>query len=630
MTGVAGISNRTLDDHVDDEIKACLNLDKPNSFFLFAGAGSGKTRSLVKGLLHIRDSFGDSLRISGQRVGVITYTNAACDEIFSRLQANPLFHVSTIHSFAWMLIQGYNGDIREFLRASIAEDLRETEGLQAKGKSNSKAAITRASRIESLKRRLEGLDQIKRFTYNPNGDNRETTSLNHAEVINIAATFISERPTMQRILTQRYPFLLVDESQDTNKLLVDALLTAEAAARGKFALGFFGDMMQRIYADGKDGFETIIPASWSKPEKKLNFRCPQRVLRLINKIRTEVDAHQQVAPDNTPEGLVRVFLLKSDVADKPAAEVQIREQMAALATDEAWKTRDKCKILALEHHMAASRMGFSGVYKSLNSVEQYRTGLLDGTLPIVRIFADSILKVVQAEQAGEKFATAQVVRDKSPLISSSVLQASTNPQANISSARDAVSSLMALWDSRVPTCGDVITNIARTNLFEIPEALVTVLKAREKIAELNAPVTEDAGDEVDDRSKAIDAFLNTSFDEIAPYAQYVSGTAPYDTHQGVKGLEFERVMVLIDDGDARGFMFGYNKLLGAEQMSETDRKNKAEGRDNVIDRTRRLLYVTCSRAKNSLALVVYTTDPAAVRAHIVRSGWFEDKEIVIA
>ena len=39
--------NNNIDKYVDDEIYNCLNLDNPKSFFLFAGAGSGKTRTLV-------------------------------------------------------------------------------------------------------------------------------------------------------------------------------------------------------------------------------------------------------------------------------------------------------------------------------------------------------------------------------------------------------------------------------------------------------------------------------------------------------------------------------------------------------------------------------------------------------
>ena len=44
-----------LDDKVDEELLACLNLQNPKSFFLFAGAGSGKTRSLVNVLEQIKD-----------------------------------------------------------------------------------------------------------------------------------------------------------------------------------------------------------------------------------------------------------------------------------------------------------------------------------------------------------------------------------------------------------------------------------------------------------------------------------------------------------------------------------------------------------------------------------------------
>jgi DNA helicase-2/ATP-dependent DNA helicase PcrA len=43
MTVVAAApSNITLDDHVEEELAGFLSLEKPTSFFLFAGAGSGK------------------------------------------------------------------------------------------------------------------------------------------------------------------------------------------------------------------------------------------------------------------------------------------------------------------------------------------------------------------------------------------------------------------------------------------------------------------------------------------------------------------------------------------------------------------------------------------------------------
>ena len=88
-----------IDAGTDVEIAACLNLQAPKSFFLFAGAGSGKTRSLVNALQHLQKNHGRKLRLYGQRVGVITYTNKASDEITHRIGLDPLVKVSTIHSF---------------------------------------------------------------------------------------------------------------------------------------------------------------------------------------------------------------------------------------------------------------------------------------------------------------------------------------------------------------------------------------------------------------------------------------------------------------------------------------------------------------------------------------------------
>ena len=66
------LDDNHIDDGVDAKIAECLNLDDPKSFFLFAGAGSGKTRSLVKALENINTSISEKMRLHGRQVGVIT------------------------------------------------------------------------------------------------------------------------------------------------------------------------------------------------------------------------------------------------------------------------------------------------------------------------------------------------------------------------------------------------------------------------------------------------------------------------------------------------------------------------------------------------------------------------------
>jgi len=76
-------------------------------------------------------------------------------------------------------------------------------------------------------------------------------------------------------------------------------------------------------------------------------------------------------------------------------------------------------------------------------------------------------------------------------------------------------------------------------------------------------------------------------------------------------------MVVMDDEEAGGFLFSYEKLLGAKDKTKADLDNERMGKETGIDRTRRLFYVTCSRSQASLALVAYSSNPEAVRQYAV-------------
>jgi DNA helicase-2/ATP-dependent DNA helicase PcrA len=118
-----------------------------------------------------------------------------------------------------------------------------------------------------------------------------------------------------------------------------------------------------------------------------------------------------------------------------------------------------------------------------------------------------------------------------------------------------------------------------------------------------------------------------SFDKLERYSAYVTDNTQFATHQGVKGLEFPRVMVIMDDTEAKGFLFSYEKLFGAKSKTETDIKNEHEGKDTGIMRTTRLFYVACTRAEKGLAVVAYTENKRAVKDTAISNGWFSKEEI---
>lgn len=617
------VDDDLVDAAADETIGQCLDLTAPRSFFLYAGAGSGKTRSLVSAVRDLCERQGRDLSLTGKKVAIITYTNAACDEIVQRLEFDPRVNVSTIHAFAWSMIHGYDADIRAWLDANLLAEIADLEEKQAKGRAG-KAAIERAQSIESKIRRREGLGEIARFVYSPTGDNRTRDSLNHAEVIAMTAAFLSEKPGLRRLLIARYPILLIDESQDTARRLMDALLDVQAAFPEEFCLGLFGDTMQRIYAEGKIGLAEAIPENWARPVKVINHRCPRRVVTLINKIRAADDGQEQKWRSDALEGVVRMFVASEAVPNKAEVEAAAANRMVELTGDEDWRPGEgKIKTLALEHMMSARRFGFEQFFGSLYGYESMRTGLLDGTGRGIGFFTREVLPLAKALAAGDRFAIAAAVRRTSPLLDRQRLaDAGEQQHEQLARAKAACDGLQAsLFAENRPSLRTVLRYVAETNLFEIPEVLQPFIP--DVPADAAAEPEDDANTEAGAWRRALDA----PFTEIEKYDRYVRGISQFDTHQGVKGREFPRVMVVISDEEARGFLFSYDKLMGIKAKSKTDLDNEAAGNDTSIARTRRLFYVTCSRAEESLAIVYYSENPDAARGALIERGWFGEEEI---
>ena len=604
-----------VDDHVDREIESCFSASSPNNFFVFEGAGSGKTRSLINTLNFLDKEQGEKLLMKGKQIAVITYTNAACDEISRRLQYKSIFSVSTIHSFLWELIKNYQVDIKTWIMESVQKEIEELKQKQTKT-SRGKAGEKRAETIKKKTERLAKIRSIQKFSYNPNGDNVGYDSLSHSEVIKMSTEFIATEPTMQDILTSKYPILLIDESQDTKKELIDALLIVCEKYGEKFIVGMFGDTMQKIYNDGKDNLAKCIPDNWVKPVKIMNHRSAKRIVTLANSIRSSVDDQKQQARSDAEEGTVRLFIT-SKSNNKEYVEKRVAEMMVQDTGDIGWNDEEDYKSLILEHHMAASRFGFSELYMPLSNSKKFDTSLREGSIPELSILSKLVFPLLVAYQSGNDFEVAKIIRKNSPLLNKEVFITGLNNQVELlRKAEEAVELLMKLWnDGKVPTCLEVLKSIRDTGLFKVGN----------RVDEVLADYSQDENEKI----TALRTALSAPFYELERYALYVSDNTRFATHQGVKGLEFPRVMVILDDAQARGFLFSYEKLFGVKAQSDTDEKNAHDGKDTSITRTARLFYVACTRAKKSLAIVAYTENEEMVRDTALANGWFLENEIYI-
>ncbi|CAM3500261.1 UvrD-helicase domain-containing protein [Aquirufa ecclesiirivi] len=625
------ILDNTLDDNVDDYIYQCFNPTNPKSFFLFAGAGSGKTRTLVNVLSKFKNEFGDSYKLYNQKIAIITYTNAAADEIKHRLEFDSIFYVSTIHSFSWELIKSLTTDIKKWLKLDLDKSIAELEEAQSKSRDlKNKTSVDRARKIESKQNRLNNLSQITKFVYNPNGDNVSKDSLNHSEVISITSYFIQTKTLMQDVIVSKFPIVLVDESQDTKKELIDALFTLQQNKKDNFSLGLFGDIMQRIYSDGKEDLGINLPADWLRPAKQLNHRSNKRIVKLINEIRKDVDGQEQMPRTEKMEGFVRLYIVDR-ISNKTKVEETVSEKMFLLTKDPKWGSKDyEVMTLVLEHHMAAKRMGFFELFEPLYRVEKFKTGLLDGSLSFLSVFTKIVLPLVEAYKKNDKFSIARIVKQYSIWLDKKTLEKAKNQTNNIKIANESVNKLLALWeDDKDPKLIEILDIIKANSLFPIHNMLnIITSRTEEEKENFRIQISDEEEDEKPDYFiEALDIVIQTAFSQVENYCTYLSNKSAFSTHQGVKGLEYPRVMVIIDDVEARGFMFSYDKLFGSKDLTADDKNKVNAGKETGIDRTKRLFYVACSRAKESLAIVAYTDNPTLVKENVKKYGWFHESEI---
>lgn len=628
------------DTQADIDLRTCVGATPPQSFIMKAGAGSGKTTSLIKGLSSVISLHGERLRKTRQRIACITYTEVAAAEIWRDVGNDPLVHVSTIHSFMWLLAKPFQKDIGSWVSMRITEKITNLEEKRASygSRVQQRTKDKDARDIERLNRQKDRIAAVKGFRYGTGSDYTKGI-LGHDDILKLVPFLIAERPLFRTLLARQFPFVFVDESQDTTVEVIEALKTVERMQGVTFCLGFFGDPMQRIYATGS-GLVELEP-TWANIPKPENFRCSAKVLNLANAIRRDGDNLVQVPGERlvsdgvipTPEGSAHLFILPADET-RDTNLIRVRDWMARQTNDQKWvygeDDHERVKLLVIVHQMAAKRLGFGELYTALNSKspQAFKEGFLDGTSWPVATCVNFLIPVAIAAASGREFEVMHFLRKYSPLLEKDSLTGSDVP-ATLKKLRELVTQISeGITGASGVTIGDLLKLVYESGLLILNHRLVSYLDP----AAAPAPVTEEQNDdeEEDDSEKeqaSMDAFLACPARQLLAYYNYISERSPFWTQQGIKGAEFERVLVVLDDAESTHHQFSYEKYLGLKELSDTDRKHLESGEETTIDRTRRLFYVSCTRAVKDLAVVLFTENPVAAKTHVLTLGIFEEDAV---
>lgn len=534
------------------KVEKCL--DEGRSFRLEAGAGAGKTYSLVAALRRMVSARGAELMQSGRKIACITYTEVARDEIAREVERHPAILVETIHAFSWAFLRQYQKALRELVAASEKrkDKLDEAGGVGTK--------------LVEYELGFFGVDD-KRIT------------LAHDDIPLYMSQLLA-KPKFQLLFQQQFPIVFIDEYQDTDRDFMTAITDHYFTPKKGPIIGLFGDHWQTIYNSEYELAAYPVEAI----EKGSNFRSVPAIVNVLNRLRPELT---QAVADPAAAGEARFFhtnqftgartnTLHSKADLVPEMARTVRETLLQRLQSEGWDL-GKTKMLMLTHNVLAAEQGYPSIAKVFSGRNDAFARKED---PSVKFFAETLEPMADAYQAsryGELFR----LYGARPAI---------HTQADKQSWRNDMDALMTLRSEG--TIGSVLEHLQATKRPALPDR---VLRREEELRQLNGqPVPDDATS-----LQRHQALREVAYPEMAALARFVEKQTPFATQHSVKGAEFENVLVVLGGGWNH-----YNWPLLLE-LIETKALTAANAKG--FYRARNLFYVSISRPMKRLAVLATQT-----------------------
>ncbi|MDG4973373.1 UvrD-helicase domain-containing protein [Lactococcus lactis] len=661
MTYTISSKNKELELKIQQEINECL--DKFTSFCFDAGAGAGKTYALQKSIEHVLKTEGENLKLRNQKILCITYTNAAKDEILNRLGRNSSVLVSTIHEFLWGFISiqqelltlehtkkiieelatiqikidanplwnkvnqiEFQDDIcdEDFLKifystpSTPAKDFKvaiidynksfEPHLSSVKNFSGLVKYINKKYKLETTLKELK-YKKSEKIRYNPvqNRDKLEKYVISHDTLLLYCKNIITNQSWLKRLFSDRYPYVLVDEYQDTDEKVIDIIDSIREYSNFKknFMVGFFGDALQNIYDSGvgtlsnKEEYKSI--------KKNFNRRSSTQIIDLIEKIRNDNFGQQSMYTD-FDNGSYNFYIGSDDFdLDIFLKENSLTRNTACLLM----KNDDICKARGFGDLLFALKKfpRFSG-----NNYENVSNEFLQKNLQHIGWFLRDLLTLLEFVQKSED--NNSTVREIIHFVGGS------KSELTFGDMRQFISGLRKfnLSSLTIEECINEITDIQNqisgedilTNIFSIDATAGNILLNIKNRAYDYFYYSQESEDYSERNMTDIDEFFKLDISQFVKWYKYIfddlkNETISYHTLHGSKGLEFDNVVCVLQDNFSR--KQDYCKYFFEKYNTLTDV-------DIRFQKVRNLLYVACSRAKINLYVIYVSNTQEEIEKNI--------------
>lgn len=606
-----------------DEFQEIMeHIKNGNNFLLSGGAGSGKTYSLVQVIKQVIEDNPTS------KVACMTYTNAAVKEIEERVNHDNL-NVTTIHDFLWDNIKHFQKELKSTLVKLINDE------------DVTKIKIENGTVPFDYFDSLEGEIQYKEYLRLKEG------IISHDELLIVANSMFQWFPKLCDILKDRYQFIFIDEYQDTHKEVIEIFLTHLNQSKKKNIIGFFGDAMQSIYPDGignLDEYKGDEAEKVKEVQKEQNRRNPKLVYELANRLRVNTDGLIQThsndnnAP-NMSEGIVKNGKIKFAYSSDGNLQT-FRDYLG-------WNFLDskETKELNLTHNLIAGKAGFGSLMEIYD-----RDRITELKNKITKKIKEDNIEIAEEATFGEVIDQVNLAVNPSTQIGQFLTQNNdlylTARNYPFTVFRKIYLGKDQLLDDKKQDKEDenkkgskrdhlikhifkIQNNISLYQNKQYNEFLrVTDFRYKFKSIEEKRVLQKNINELVNVENKTIEQIIteanekgiclvddnlmrfiaekeyvynrvkNVRFSEFQKLYNYLEGATPFSTQHKTKGDEFNNVLVILDNGKWNQYNFE-SLFLNS-------------GTESVLERTQKIFYVCCTRAKENLAVYYHNPKPVVI------------------
>lgn len=616
---------------LEPEVQEIFGLiDAKDNFLLSGGAGSGKTYSLVQ---VIRQAIAENPAV---KIACMTYTNAAVKEIEERVNHSNL-NVTTIHDFLWDNIKHFQKELKIALVALLNDEEDTSISIDEPNPvpDNYFAACEDGIQYKEFLKLKEGI-------------------ISHDELLVVASYLFENYPKLSDIVKDKYAFIFVDEYQDTSKLVIEIFLNYFTKSAKQNIIGFFGDAMQSIYDDTVGNLDAYADKV-KEIKKEQNRRNPSTVIDLANRLRTDGIVQVPSADINAPN-MLDGELKEGNIMFIYSVNDDISRAKNVLIENFDWNFDDakETKELNLTHNLIADKAGFRtlmDVYDRdliLTYRDRIKKYIKDRgiTTDFTQNTFNEVIEILKQGKPGAELNAVLPTRGMREFIEnnpdlftvalnynySTFTKIYVNKDQLLDDKKkddDAENKKGSKRDNLIKHLFKIQTNISlyQNKLYNeflrvtdykihirsiadkkvLKENIESLINVGERTIE---QVIEDAHEKgiciIDDSLNDFKANKEYLYNRVKPikfsefqllYA-YLEGQTPFSTKHKTKGTEFNNVLVILDNGGWNNYNFE-NLFLG-------------NGTATVLERTQKIFYVCCTRAKEKLAVFYHNPNVAVI------------------